>query len=188
MSGTSVLTPFTAVLTPLFGASATAAAIVVLTVLVRLALHPLARAAASGEEARAELAPRVAELNRKHSGDPERLRRALAELHADAGVSPLAGCLPSLLQLPVFFLMYRLFSTGAGGGGLLGSRWADALAHDGGVLGPWGTAFLALFAVIAAVVPLAVGLYLATSTTWTAAERAWLRRPPREQGLAGRAG
>ncbi|MFI9104475.1 YidC/Oxa1 family membrane protein insertase [Streptomyces fildesensis] len=215
---------------PLLGASATAAAIVAITVAVRLALHPLARAAARGEKARAALAPRVAELNRKHKKNPERLRKALADLYAKEGASPFAGFVPMLVQLPVFFLMYRVFSSSGGDlldhtllGAPLGGRWSDALA-DGGVAGPHGAVFLGLFAVIAAVaswtylrarkaaatappaaapaapgaatmakilpllsfgtlltaafVPLAAGLYLATTTAWSAAERAWLQRAP----------
>ncbi|MGP3950190.1 YidC/Oxa1 family membrane protein insertase [Streptomyces sp. 7N604] len=233
---------------PLFGASATAAAIVLLTLCVRLALHPLARAAVRGEKTRAALAPRMDELQRKYGRDPERLRRAMSELYAEAGASPLAGCLPMLVQLPVFFVMYRLFggrgATGGEGsevlghallGAPLGGRWADALA-EGGVFGAQGLVYLGLFAAIAAVatwtyvrarkamaaapaavgaagagpaigalpggmtkvlpllsfgtlvaaavVPLAAGLYLVTTTAWTAAERAWLQRGDHVQAAA----
>ncbi|MGI5338175.1 YidC/Oxa1 family membrane protein insertase [Streptomyces sp. CA-181903] len=145
-------------LEPAFGASATAATIVLLTLVVRLCLHPLSRSAARGERARAALAPRLAELKRKHGKDPERLRQATAELYAETGVSPLAGCLPMLVQLPVFYVMYHLFSTGSGGdlldhtlfGAPLGGRWMNALA-DGGPLGAHGLVYLTLFAVVAAV-------------------------------------
>ncbi|MEV0277227.1 YidC/Oxa1 family membrane protein insertase [Streptomyces sp. NPDC050610] len=229
-------------LEPLFGHSATAATIIVFTCCVRLALHPLARSAARGERVRAELAPRMAEVRRKHRNAPETAQRAVGELYKEAGASPLAGCLPMLVQLPVFSVMYHLFSSGSGGAGLLdhtllgaplGGRWAGALG-DGGVFGPWGLVYLGLFALVGAVatwtytrarkaaaasaartpaggaagapavpglsgiglsgvgkvlplmafgtlvsvavVPLAAGLYLATSTAWTAAERALLQR------------
>lgn len=147
---------------PLFAASATAAAIVVFTALVRLAIHPLSRSAARGQKARARLAPQLAELSRKHGSDRQRLQQATLELYARQKVSPLAGCLPSLLQVPAFFLMYHLFSNARIGGepnGLLdhtlfdaplGGRWADALA-DGGVFGGAGLVYLGLFAVVAAV-------------------------------------
>ncbi|MFB7637127.1 YidC/Oxa1 family membrane protein insertase [Streptomyces sp. NPDC056149] len=217
------------VVEPLFGGAATAAVIVLFTLGVRAALHPLARAAARGEKARAALAPQVAALQRKYRGDRERLQQATADLYAKNGSSPLAGCLPTLLQLPVFFVMYHLFSTGSGTllshtllGAPLGGTWRRALA-DGGVAGPQGLVYLALFAVIAAVatwnyrraraaaaaaptpaantatpgtgalnklmpllsfgtlitlavVPLAAGLYVVTTTTWTACERALLHR------------
>ncbi|MFD0164561.1 YidC/Oxa1 family membrane protein insertase, partial [Streptomyces decoyicus] len=209
-------------LAPLFGPAAMAATIVLCTLGVRAALHPLARAAVRGEKARSALAPQLAELQRKHKGNPERLQKAMSELYAETGSSPLAGCLPTLLQLPVFFVMYHLFSTGGGGlldhtllGAPLGGHWSEALA-DGGVFGPQGLVYIALFVVIAvvatwnfrraratmaktpqpaaggsaavpgmasmakvmpllsfgtlitvAVVPLAAGLYMVTTTAWT---------------------
>ncbi|MET8545157.1 YidC/Oxa1 family membrane protein insertase, partial [Kitasatospora sp. NPDC004799] len=89
----------------------TALAIVLFTVAVRLALHPLARAAARGEKARARLAPKVAALREKHGKRPEKLREALAEMYRKEQVSPVAGCLPLLVQIPFFSVMYRLFTT-----------------------------------------------------------------------------
>ncbi|MFI0164029.1 YidC/Oxa1 family membrane protein insertase [Streptomyces sp. NPDC017095] len=149
-------------LTPLFHASAAAAAIVLFTALVRLLVHPLSRAAARGRRARTALQPRIDALRAQHAKDPQRLQRAVLELHAQEKVSPLSGCLPSLLQLPAFFLLYHLFSSttiGGEGNSLLGHRllgaplgghWADALA-DGGAFGPAGLVYLALFALVAAV-------------------------------------
>ncbi len=89
----------------------TALAIVLFTVCVRLALHPLARASARGEKTRLRLAPQVTELNRKHKGKPEKLQAALTELYRAEKSSPLAGCLPMLIQIPFFSVMYRLFTT-----------------------------------------------------------------------------
>ncbi|MGA5344931.1 YidC/Oxa1 family membrane protein insertase [Streptomyces griseoincarnatus] len=149
-------------LRPLFGLSAAAAAIIAFTALVRLLVHPLSRAAARGQKARAALQPRIAELRRKHGKNPEKLQKAVMELHAEEKVSPLSGCLPSLLQLPAFFLLYHLFSSGTIGGepntllthqlldAPLGGRWADALA-DGGAFGGAGAVYLGLFAVVAVV-------------------------------------
>ncbi|MEU0668000.1 YidC/Oxa1 family membrane protein insertase [Streptomyces lavendulocolor] len=151
----SLVEQLAGLLQPLFHGSATAAAIVVFTLAVRLAVHPLSRAAARGQKARTRLAPQVAELRRKHAKDPERLQRAVLELHAREKVSPLAGCLPSLLQAPAFLLMYHLFSSGGMTGHTLlaaplGGCWTDALGH-GGLLGDAGLVYLALFAIVAAV-------------------------------------
>ncbi|MFH9328206.1 YidC/Oxa1 family membrane protein insertase [Streptomyces althioticus] len=149
-------------LRPLFGLSAAAAAIIAFTALVRLLVHPLSRAAARGQKARAALQPRIAELRRKHGKNPEKLQKAVMELHAEEKVSPLSGCLPSLLQLPAFFLLYHLFSSGSIGGepnallthqlldAPLGGRWADAL-DDGGAFGGAGLVYLGLFAVVTVV-------------------------------------
>lgn len=149
-------------LQPLFHTSATAAAIVVFTALVRLAVHPLSRAAARGQKARLRLTPRITELRTKYGKDPERLREALTKLYAQEKTSPLSGCLPSLLQLPAFFLMYYLFSSPSIGGetnGLLNhtllgaplaDRWTDALS-DGGPFGAAGLVYLALAVLVTAV-------------------------------------
>ncbi|MET8246190.1 YidC/Oxa1 family membrane protein insertase [Streptomyces sp. NPDC005202] len=160
-------------LQPLFHASAAAAAIVLFTALVRLLVHPLSRAAARGQRARAALQPRIAELRKKYRKDPDKLQKAVLELHAEEKVSPLSGCLPSLLQLPAFFLLYRLFSGATIGGdtnGLLthrlfaaplGGRWADLLV-GGQVFGAAGLVYIGLFAVVAVV---ATFNYLRTKRT-----------------------
>ncbi|SDC03343.1 YidC/Oxa1 family membrane protein insertase [Streptomyces prasinopilosus] len=146
-------------LQPLFGLSAAAAAIVLFTAFVRLLVHPLSRAAARGQKAKARLQPKIAELRRRHGRDPEKLRRALLDLHTREKVSPLAGVLPSLLQLPAFFVLFYLFSNTTIGGrpnellghelfaAPLGGRWTDALG-DGGPLGGAGLVYLGLFAVV----------------------------------------
>jgi YidC/Oxa1 family membrane protein insertase len=100
---------FAAILAPLFGGLAAAAAIVVFTMLIRLALMPLSYYAVRGERARGRLLPQVQELQRRHAKDPERLRRELATLQRAEGTTMYAGCLPLLLQLPFFSVMYRLF-------------------------------------------------------------------------------
>ncbi|MFJ5833818.1 YidC/Oxa1 family membrane protein insertase [Streptomyces sp. NPDC093089] len=142
-------------LQPLFATTATAAAIVLFTMLVRLAIHPLSRASARGQKARTRIAPELAALRKKHAKNPERLRKAVVELHAREKVSPFAGILPSLLQAPAFLLMYHLFSGDRMTGHTLlaaplGGHWADALSH-GGVFGPAGRVYLVLFALVAAV-------------------------------------
>ncbi|MFI5940107.1 YidC/Oxa1 family membrane protein insertase [Streptomyces uncialis] len=165
-------------LDPLFAGSATAAAIVLFTACVRLLVHPLSRAAARGQKAKAALAPRVAQLRVKHRKNPERLQRAVLELHAAEKVSPLSGCLPSLLQVPAFFLLYHLFSSTSIGGETnallghslgaapLGGRWAETWA-DGGVFGSAGLVYLVLFAVVAGV---ATFSYRLAKTQMAAAE------------------
>lgn len=142
---------------PLLGASAAAGAIVLFTAVVRLLVHPLSRAAARGQKARTRLQPKIAELRKKHAKNPEKLQKAVLELHAEEKVSPLSGCLPSLLQLPAFFLLYHLFSNTTNPllthelfAAPLGGRWADALG-DGGMLGGAGLVYAALFALVAVV-------------------------------------
>ena len=88
-----------------------AAAIVLFTICVRLLLHPLVRAAVRGEKAKARLAPKA-----KGIKEPE----ALMKLYRDEGVSPFAGILPMLAQIPFFILCYNLFARSGVDGRLLG--------------------------------------------------------------------
>ncbi|WFE57788.1 membrane protein insertase YidC [Micromonospora sp. WMMD712] len=121
-------------LQPLTGGAATAAAIVVFTIAVRLLISPLTLAQVRGERRRAALAPQVRDLQRRHADDPARLQAELFGLYRSAGASPVAGCLPALLQAPFFLVMYRLFSTGEGstgdGGTGAGGTGAGLLAEQ----------------------------------------------------------
>jgi YidC/Oxa1 family membrane protein insertase len=98
-----------ALLQPLAGASATAAAIVLVTLAVRAVLVPVGVAQARAEQTRARLAPRLRALRERHARDPERLQRETMRLYAEEKASPFAGCLPVLLQAPVVALVYALF-------------------------------------------------------------------------------
>jgi YidC/Oxa1 family membrane protein insertase len=105
----SVVTLLIGLLTPLAGTAAPALSIVVLTMLVRAALVPLGWIQMRAEFARRRLAPRLADLRRTHGSRPARLREETMRLYRDEGTSPLAGCMPALLQAPVFLAVYGLF-------------------------------------------------------------------------------
>jgi YidC/Oxa1 family membrane protein insertase len=252
-------------LAPMSGGLATAAAIVLFTIAVRLLLTPLSYYAFRGQARMSAVQPKVAELSTRWAGQPERLQAELAALYRREAGGMLAGCLPLLLQLPFFSIMYRLFLsrtvdgrpnvllsrdllttplgshwlTGSGpvsgqgllflclfgllaavafvtarasraaataasaasaavagasdvaagadsAGGAAGAAAGTAGAAGGaagaagatpaGPLGALGRLLPYTTVVIAAFVPLAAGLYLLTSTAWTAAERVILRR------------
>ncbi|MGR6321848.1 membrane protein insertase YidC [Micromonospora soli] len=120
----TVVTWLAGTLAPLTGGAATAAAIVLFTVGVRLLISPLSLAQVRGERRRAALAPEVRKLQQRHADDPARLQSELFALYRRAGANPVAGCLPALLQAPFFLVMYRLFATGDGGPTLLDERLA----------------------------------------------------------------
>ncbi|MEO3925973.1 membrane protein insertase YidC [Micromonosporaceae bacterium B7E4] len=123
-----VVTLLAATVEPLAGTGATAAAIVLFTIGIRLLISPLSWAQIRGERRRAALAPRIRELRRRHRDQPARLQAELVALHREAGVSPFGNLLPMLAQAPFFFLTYRLFAVpgdagpAAGAGGLLAER------------------------------------------------------------------
>lgn len=241
-------------LTPLPGGLATAAAIIIFTVAVRLLLSPLSFAALRGQAGLTSLQQRAAELRARYTGQPDRLQRELAALYQAEAGGLLAGCLPMVLQLPFFSVVYRLFLSSTVTGrpnallarGLFGAPLGSHWLTGAGPLSLHGLVFVGLFALlaaacfaattaarraastaagrsentaarraentaiagaagrdssaatatlltrvlpyltlaIAAFVPLAAGLYLLTTTAWTAAERAvWSRigRPGQPQ-------
>ncbi|WP_431894109.1 YidC/Oxa1 family membrane protein insertase [Micromonospora haikouensis] len=149
-------------LQPLTGGAATAAAIVLFTIAVRLLVSPLTLAQVRGERRRAALAPQVRDLQRRYADDAARLQSELFGLYRSAGASPVAGCLPALLQAPFFLVMYRLFSTGEGstgggtgdaGAGLLAERLAGVPLGwhlSDGLAGAAGPLFGALLAALVA--------------------------------------
>ncbi|MGK5742549.1 YidC/Oxa1 family membrane protein insertase [Micromonospora sp. URMC 103] len=149
----AALAHLTTLLEPIAGGAATAAAIVLFTVAVRLLISPLTVAQVRGERRRAALAPQVRELRRRYADDPAGLQRELLALYRSAGANPVAGCLPLLLQAPVLLVTYRLFSTAEGGTGLLDERLAGvALGHHlgDGLAGAAGPLFAVLLAALAA--------------------------------------
>ncbi|PSL03273.1 YidC/Oxa1 family membrane protein insertase [Haloactinopolyspora alba] len=105
----SVVTALVGLLSPLAGAAAPALSVVVLTLLVRTALVPVGWSQVRAEFTRRRLAPRLADLRRTYGDRPQRLREETMRLYRDEGTSPLAGCLPALLQAPVFLAVYGLF-------------------------------------------------------------------------------
>ncbi|NPA66490.1 MAG: membrane protein insertase YidC [Epsilonproteobacteria bacterium] len=84
-------------------------AIIALTALVRLILYPLTYKGMVSMQKMKQIAPKVKELQQKYKGDPQRMNAAVMELYKKHGANPLGGCLPMLLQIPVFFAMYRVF-------------------------------------------------------------------------------
>ncbi len=91
-------------------------AVVLVTVAIRAALIPAGISIARAERARRRLAPRLAELQKRWRGNPERLRRETLALYAAEKVSPFAGCLPALGQAPVLTLQYAAFASPTVGG------------------------------------------------------------------------
>jgi len=133
----AVLHNLTLFLTPVAATNAAALAIIVITLALRLLLIPVGVSQARAQQQRQRLAPRLAELRRLHGGNPERLQRETAALYAAENASPLAGCLPLLVQAPILSIVYGLFVLGTING-------HDNALLAGGLFGsPLGTGILA---------------------------------------------
>ncbi len=82
-------------------------AIAVFTILLRLITLPLTIKQVRASRKMAEVQPKMAELQKKYSGDKERLVQEQQRLYKEAGVSPLGGCLPTLIQFPIWIGLYQ---------------------------------------------------------------------------------
>jgi YidC/Oxa1 family membrane protein insertase len=94
-----------------FGPYATAMAIVLGTLVVRLFLLPLGYAQHRADQRRNALLGKVAELRRRHARHPQRLESELNGLYRAEGGSLARGCLPLLLQIPIFAGLYPVFAS-----------------------------------------------------------------------------
>ncbi|MBC9954601.1 membrane protein insertase YidC [Leucobacter sp. cx-42] len=104
-----IVTHLSDLLEPFAGAESAAIAIVMLTLAVRAALIPVGRSQVKATVMRQRLAPELAELQRRYKKNPELLQRKTMELYQREKASPMAGCLPMLLQMPVLMAVYGLF-------------------------------------------------------------------------------
>jgi YidC/Oxa1 family membrane protein insertase len=83
-------------------------AILLLTVVIKLLLFPLANKAYESLSKMKTLQPKMEEIKAKHKDDPQAQQKAMMGLYQSEKINPLAGCLPILVQIPVFFALYKV--------------------------------------------------------------------------------
>lgn len=93
-------------------------AIIVFTVIVRLLLSPLTSKSTRSSVRMSAMQPRMQEIQEKYADDPERMQEEMRKLQSEEGFNPLGGCLPLLIQFPIFMALYQ---------GLLHSIPGDAM-------------------------------------------------------------
>ncbi|BBN01603.1 YidC/Oxa1 family membrane protein insertase [Marchantia polymorpha subsp. ruderalis] len=104
-------------------------AIILLTILVKAATLPLTKAQVESTINMQNLQPKLKAIQTRYQGDQERIQLETARLYKQAGVNPLAGCLPTLATLPVWIGLYRALSNVANEGLLTeGFFWIPSLA------------------------------------------------------------
>ena len=95
------------------GGTAWALSIVGLTVVIRTALIPLFVKQIKSQRNMQLIQPKVKELQKKYGHDRQKLGEETMKLYKDAGTNPFASCLPLLLQMPIFFALFRLLDQAA---------------------------------------------------------------------------
>jgi YidC/Oxa1 family membrane protein insertase len=110
--------------------------IIAFTIIVKTLMLPLTVKALQSSKAMQELQPKIKELQKKHGNDRQRISQETMALYQQYRVNPMAGCLPMLIQIPIFLGLYnaimRLSTSGAGLWDQ-GFVWLPSLAHPD----PW---------------------------------------------------
>jgi len=88
-----------------------AAAIIILTILIKSALWPLQNKATASMKRMQLLSPKMTELREKYKDDPTKMNEELMKLYKQYGVNPFGGCLPMLVQIPIFFGFYSMLGS-----------------------------------------------------------------------------
>ncbi len=107
-------------------------AIILFTIVIKTLLLPLTIKSVRSTKAMQELQPKIRELQKKYGQDRQRLSAEMMKLYQEHGINPMSGCLPMLLQIPVFFGLYfaiRNLSLSQVGAWAHGFLWVPDLAQ-----------------------------------------------------------
>jgi YidC/Oxa1 family membrane protein insertase len=83
-------------------------AIIVFTIALRLVFYPMSEASYRNMEQMKALQPEMQRIKERHSNDPVKMNEEVTALYKKEKLNPLAGCLPILVQIPVFFALYKV--------------------------------------------------------------------------------
>jgi YidC/Oxa1 family membrane protein insertase len=86
-------------------------AIILVTVLVKLLLFPLTKKQSESTLRMQTMAPKIKEVQAKYKDNPQKMNAEMQALYKKEHYNPMSGCLPMLIQIPIFFAMYNLFNT-----------------------------------------------------------------------------
>jgi len=84
-------------------------AIILFTILVRIAISPITYKSYLSQAKMKALRPDINELNEKYKKDPMKKQQEMMALYSKAGVNPMAGCIPALMQIPIFYALFMFF-------------------------------------------------------------------------------
>ncbi len=85
-------------------------AIIIFTVILRIAVFPLANTSFKSFANMRKIAPKMTEMREKYGDDKQKLQQELVKLYQREKVNPMAGCLPILIQIPIFFALFKVLS------------------------------------------------------------------------------
>lgn len=157
-----VFTPFYSFLSSMLPAGI---AIIIMTIIVRLAMSPVTYKSYLSQAKMKVLKPEISELGEKYKDNAMKKQQETMKLYGKAGVSPMSGCVPALLQMPIFYALFMFFPTSFA----LRQKpflWADDLSsYDAIMQLPFTIPFygdhVSLFPILASI---AIGFYMVMTT------------------------
>ncbi|HVQ21217.1 MAG TPA: YidC/Oxa1 family membrane protein insertase, partial [Terrimicrobiaceae bacterium] len=88
-----------------------AAAIIILTIIIKTLLWPIQNRATNQLRKMSLLTPKMTELREKYKDDPQKMNEEVMKLYREYGVNPFSGCVPMLIQIPIFFGFYAMLGS-----------------------------------------------------------------------------
>jgi YidC/Oxa1 family membrane protein insertase len=92
--------------TQLLGIGNYGLAIILMTIVIKVLLYPLTAKQVKSMKAMQDLQPKIKQLQEKYKGKPQELQQKMGQVYKEAGVNPLAGCLPLFAQMPILMAMF----------------------------------------------------------------------------------
>ncbi len=166
------------------GGASWALSIIGLTLVIRAALIPLFVKQIKASRNMQLIQPKVKELQKKYGHDRERLAQETMKLYKDSGTNPFASCLPILLQMPIFFALFRMIDQAAKHGrahGFLDSKTAEQFGNSKlfGEL-PISASFTDSQGLLAVQIVAALLVLAMTATTFTTQRQLMAKNMPKD--------
>jgi len=125
--------------------------IILLTVLIKLLFFPLSAASYKSMAKMKLVQPRLMEMKERFKGEPQKLNQAMMEMYRKEKINPLGGCLPVVVQIPVFIALYWVLLASVEMRGAPWLGWIQDLSQPDTLFGVWFGAPIGLLPIIMAI-------------------------------------
>lgn len=140
--------------------------IIILSIALKVLLLPLTQKSFKSMARMKEVQPKMKEIQAKYKNDPKAQQQAMQKLYKDEGVNPLGGCLPMIMQMPVFFALYRVLANSVQLRGAPFFLWIQDLSRPE-ILIPFNTPILGLHGIGLLAVMMGVAMFFQQKLTMT---------------------
>lgn len=101
--------------------------IIIFTIIIRLILLPLNLKQMKSQNVMQEIQPEIKKIQEKYKNDPQKAQQEMMKLYKEKGASPMSGCLPLLIQLPILWALFAVFRSINTGGEIASFLWIKNL-------------------------------------------------------------